>query len=310
MIAEIVSNGMLSLPSSLATIGLVPGLVVIIFLGIFATYTSWLLVKFKLRHPQVHNMGDAGHILAGRVGKEVLGAGTVIFAVFATGGQLLAGQIALSSLSAGRLCPVLGAVVFAVPTLIGSFPRTLERLGWLSVPSVVCIAVAGIVGMVGAGLKPEEGRHVKVAESPSFYTAFSSVTNPVFAYAGHFMWRFFILMSEMKTPTDAMKAAYTLQTFATTYYAIFAAMTYIYIGSTVTSPSFSSLPSTYQKAAYAIAIPNFLIAGCLYAHTAAKLVFGYEAYTFSYLPWLDHLDVACGGYECFGFCACGWGAGV
>lgn len=132
-------------------------------------------------------MGDAGHILAGRVGKEVLGAGTVIFAVFATGGQLLAGQIALSSLSAGRLCPVLGAVVFAVPTLIGSFPRTLERLGWLSVPSVVCIAVAGIVGMVGAGLEPEEGRRVRVAESPSFYTAFSSVTNPVFAYAGHFM---------------------------------------------------------------------------------------------------------------------------
>ncbi|KAI5256818.1 transmembrane amino acid transporter [Aureobasidium subglaciale] len=271
MIAEIVSNGMLSLPSSLATIGLVPGLVVIIFLGIFATYTSWLLVKFKLRHPQVHNMGDSGHILAGRVGKEVLGAGTVIFAVFATGGQLLAGQIALSSLSGERLCPVLGAVVFAVPTLVGSFPRTLERLGWLSVPSVVCIAVAGIVGMVGAGLEPEEGRRVRVVESPSFYTAFSSVTNPVFAYAGHFM--FFILMSEMKTPTDAMKAAYTLQTFATTYYAIFAAITYIYIGSTVTSPSFSSLPSTYQKAAYAIAIPNFLIAGCLYAHTAAKLVF-------------------------------------
>ena len=61
MIAEIVSNGMLSLPSSLAVVGIVPGIIIIVFLGIFATYTSWLLVKFKMRHPEVHNMGDAGY---------------------------------------------------------------------------------------------------------------------------------------------------------------------------------------------------------------------------------------------------------
>ena len=52
MIAEIVSNGMLSLPSSLAVVGIVPGVVVITFLGIFATFTSWILIQFKLRHPQ------------------------------------------------------------------------------------------------------------------------------------------------------------------------------------------------------------------------------------------------------------------
>lgn len=33
MIAEIVSNGMLSLPSSLATVGMAPGLILIIFFG-------------------------------------------------------------------------------------------------------------------------------------------------------------------------------------------------------------------------------------------------------------------------------------
>ena len=49
-------------------------------------------------------------------------------------------------------------------------------------------------------------------------------------------------------------------------------MTYVYIGNTVTSPSFSSLPPVWAKAAYGIAIPNFLIAGSLYSHTAAKLV--------------------------------------
>ena len=109
MIAEIVSNGMLSLPSALAVVGIVPGIILIVFLGVFATYTSWLLVKFKMRHPQVHNMGDAGKILFGWFGRELLAFGTIVFAVFATGGQLLAGQIAISALSDNSVCPLLGA---------------------------------------------------------------------------------------------------------------------------------------------------------------------------------------------------------
>lgn len=52
MIAEIVSNGMLSLPSSLAVVGVVPGVVLIVFLGVFATFTSYILIQFKLRHPE------------------------------------------------------------------------------------------------------------------------------------------------------------------------------------------------------------------------------------------------------------------
>ena len=308
MIAEIVSNGMLSLPSSLATVGIAPGIILIVFLGSFATYTSYLLVNFKLRHPEVHNMGDAGFILFGPIGREVLAFGTVVFAIFATGGQLLAGQIALASLSDEKLCNMVYTGIFAAGTLALSWPRTMDKLGWISVASVVSILVAGIVGMAGAGIAPVEGRVVDVVKSSDFYTAFFSITNPVFAYAvsrtssvlwkndtdrdtqGHFM--FFILMSEMKRPEDAMKAgmyqvwssnahkplthspkAYTLQTFATTFYAVFAAITYVYLGNSVQSPSFSSLAPVWQKAAYGIALPNFLMAGALYAHTAAKLFF-------------------------------------
>lgn len=84
---------------------------------------------------------------------------------------------------------------------------------------------------------------------------------------------FFILISEMKDPRGAMKAAYTLQGFATSFYVVFSVVTYYYLGSEVASPSFSSLPPVWAKAAYGIAIPNFLIAGSLYSHTAAKLVF-------------------------------------
>lgn len=271
MIAEIVSNGMLSLPSSLAVVGIVPGLILIVFLGIFATYTAWLLVEFKLRHPEVHNMGDAGMILFGPIGREVLAFGTVCFAIFATGGQLLAGQIALDALSDSKLCLVLYTGIFAIPVLLCSFPRTLDKLSWLCVASCFSILAAGIVGMAGAGAAPTPGRTINAARSSSFYDAFFSITNPVFAYAGHFM--FFILVSEMRRPQDAMKAAYLLQGFATTFYAVFAVVVYVYVGNDVASPAFSSLSPKWMKAAYGIALPNFLIAGALYSHTASKLFF-------------------------------------
>lgn len=151
-------------------------------------------------------MGDAGYILFGPIGREVLAAGTVIFAVFATGGQVLAGQIALSTLSNDTLCTTLATGIFAIPTFFFALPRTLDRLSWLGVISVATFLVASVVGMVGAGLNPIEGREIDIAVPNTFQNAFISITNPVFAYAGHFM--FFILISEMKDPRGAFKAGH------------------------------------------------------------------------------------------------------
>ena len=60
---------------------------------------------------------------------------------------------------------------------------------------------------------------------------------------------FFILISEMRRPQDAMKAAWTLQVFATAFYAVFAFVLYWYVGNNVASPAFSSLAIKWQKAA-------------------------------------------------------------
>jgi len=229
------------------------------------------ILSSKLNHPEVHNMGDAGYIIFGPIGREILAVGTVLFAVFATGSQLIAGQLALATLSNSSLCLVLYTGIFAIPIFICSFPRTLDQLSWLSIPATFSILIAGIVGMIGAGVNPVKGLTVSLTNSESFVNSFGSVTNPVFAYAGHFM--FFILISEMRNPCDAMKAAYVLQGFATTFYAVFAIQQQWYLGDGVASPSFLSLPPKWEKAAFAIAIPNFLIAGSLYSHTAAKLVF-------------------------------------
>jgi hypothetical protein len=52
MITEIVTYGTLSLPYSLAYVGIVPGVILIVFLGMFALYTALVLIKFKINHPE------------------------------------------------------------------------------------------------------------------------------------------------------------------------------------------------------------------------------------------------------------------
>lgn len=199
MIAEIVSNGMLSLPAALAVVGIVPGLILIIFLGVFALYTSLVLVDFKLRHPEVHNMGDAGMIMGGPILREVLSAGTVIFAVFATGSQLLAGQIALATLSDNKLCLMLYTGIFAMATLLLSYPRTLDQLAILSILACLGILIAGVVGMAGAGATSSV-QSIAVVRSNDFYNAFLAITNPVFSYAGHFMCMYTLLHRRWDKP--------------------------------------------------------------------------------------------------------------
>ena len=80
MTADIVSTGLLTLPNAMAVVGawhsvvrvlrslkcadvedvragIVPSLILTIFLGMFALFTAKLLVDFKLNHPEVHSMG-------------------------------------------------------------------------------------------------------------------------------------------------------------------------------------------------------------------------------------------------------------
>ncbi|KAF9821899.1 hypothetical protein IEO21_00329 [Rhodonia placenta] len=271
MIAEIVSNGMLSLPNAMAAVGIVPSLVLTIFLGIFGLFTAKLLVDFKLNHPDVHSMGDAGYIIFGPIGREVLLFGTIVFAVFGAGSELLSGQLALSTLSNNGLCSTYLLVIFSVATLVMALPRTLGRLSWPGFISAATITLCGILAMVGAGVSPTPGRSLSATVPTTFYDAFLAITSPVFAYAGTF--RFFILISEMHRPEDAMKAAWTLQVFATIFYAVFSVVVYCYIGPTVASPALLSLSPVWAKTSFAFGLVNFLISGGLYAHTAAKLVF-------------------------------------
>jgi hypothetical protein len=79
---------------------MVAGIILVVGLGAIATATGYAIGSFKLRYPHVHNMADAGEILAGPIGREVLGAAQVIFIVFLCASHVLTGTIAFDT----RMC--------------------------------------------------------------------------------------------------------------------------------------------------------------------------------------------------------------
>ncbi|MCJ1355887.1 MAG: hypothetical protein MMC33_005879 [Icmadophila ericetorum] len=271
MIAETISLGILSLPSVLAAIGIVPGVILIFALGCLATYTGFVIGQFKLAYPHVHNMADAGEVMLGPIGREVFGAAQILFLVFVMGSHVLTFSIMMNTITVHATCTIVFALVGAIVCFICTIPRKLGDVSYLAIASFISIFAAVMVTMVGVGTeRPGDGK-VDVVVHNSFYQAFLAVTNIIFAYSGHVA--FFSFISEFKNPEEYPKALYLLQGCDTSMYIIVAIVTYYYAGEGVASPALGSASPLLRKIAYGVAIPTIVVAGVINGHVAAKYIY-------------------------------------
>lgn len=97
-----------------------------------ATYTGYVLGQFKLKYPHVCNMADAGEVMMGRFGRELLGGAQMLFLVFIMASHLLTFIVALDSITDHGTCSIVFGVVGLVISFICSVPRTMQKMSWLS----------------------------------------------------------------------------------------------------------------------------------------------------------------------------------
>jgi amino acid permease len=284
MIAETISLGILSLPKALSTLGLIPGLILLVGLGALASYTGFVIGQFKLLHPEVHSMGDAGYILFGRFGRELLGAGQLIFIIFIMGSHILTFSIMMNAITSHATCTIIFMLIGMVISILFTLPRTLRGLTWLCVASFISIIAAVGTTMIGVSItqpgRLHNGQHGGAGYlSPDlwpqanlgFHEAFLAVANIVFAYAGHVA--FFSFISEFRRPRDFPKALALLQCSDISLYIVSSVVIYYYAGRQVASPALDSASPVVRKIAYGLAIPTMVIAGVVNGHVAVKYVF-------------------------------------
>ena len=131
-------------------------------------------------------MADAGEVIAGPIGREILGTAQILFQVFAMGSHLLTFSIMMNTLTNHGACTILFGVVGLFVCLICTLPRTLRKVSYMSIVSFVSICAAMLIVMIGVGVENPGGGKIQAVEHSDFSNAFLLVSNLIFAYAGKF----------------------------------------------------------------------------------------------------------------------------
>ena len=272
MIAETISLGILSLPSSMAGLGLVPGVILIIGLGAVSTYTGYVFWQFKMRFPHVHNIADVGEIFLGPIGRELGGLLQTIYLIFIMGSHLLTWTIALNTITNHATCTIVFSVIGLLLQAVLTIPRTLKSVSYLSIFAFISIFAAVMVTMVSVGVtRPDPTVYATV--TTSFASAFSSVMNIIFAFGGHVA--FFSFISELKDPRDFPKALWAVTIAEVIVFSLVGSIIYVYTGTEYNvAPAFGSLGNeVYLKVSFSFMIPTIIFLGVLYASVSARFLF-------------------------------------
>ncbi|KAJ5781086.1 Amino acid transporter transmembrane [Penicillium paradoxum] len=270
MVAETVSLGVLSLPAAVAAIGLLPAILVLVFLGILSTYTGYVIGQMKWKYPHITTVADAGEVIGGPIGREIVGTAFVIFLIFAMASHLLTFTVAMNTITNHGTCSIVFGIVGMILSFICSLPRTLAKMSWLSFVSFGSILTAVLITMIAVGISGKGEGVVAVVHTDLFH-GFGAVCNIVFAFCGHAA--FFGLMAELKNPKDFTKSLCLLQGLEMALYVVTAVVIYRYAGDAVTSPALGSASPVVAKVAYGIALPTIIIAGVINGHVTIKYVY-------------------------------------
>lgn len=277
MLKSQVGIGVLSIPSAFDVLGMIPGIICLLFIASVATWSGYIVGPFKLRHPAVYGLDDAGMMIAGPIAREAMAGGFTLYWIFLAGSGMLGTSIGLNSLSLHGTCTAVFVAVAAIIGFIFASVRTLGRVSWLAWVGTACVLVSVFVLTVAAGVQerpaaaPQTGpweSNWKIAGNPTFAEAMAAVSSLVLAYAG--VPAFFAVASEMADQRLYTRSVLTCQLTATITYSVIGIVVYYYCGSFVASPALGSAGTLMKRICYGLVLPGLIVSTLLYIHLTAK----------------------------------------
>ncbi|KAL3490543.1 amino acid transporter [Aspergillus germanicus] len=251
MVAETISLGVLALPAAIGNLGLVPALCILLGLGAVATYTDYVIGQLKWKYPHISSAADAGQLIMGRFGRELLFWSNMMYLVFIMASHLLTFTVAMNTITKHATCSIVFGVVGLIVSFLLAIPRTLERMTWLSFISFTSIIATVLITMIAVGIRNTP---------PPITTLFLHNT-------------FFTIISELREPRDFPKSLALLQSVHMTIYVVAAVVIYCYTGRDVPSPALGAAGPLISRISYGIALPTIIIAGVIMGHIACKSIY-------------------------------------
>lgn len=289
LFSEYICLAIMSFPWSYSVLGLVPGLILTIFIAACVLYTSLVLWEFCLRHPEIRDVCDLGQILFW--GKDWAWWFTAVIFVlnntFIQGLHVLVGAKYLNTMTEaddiGHCRTVTFSIIVTIICCIGSLPRTFDMMAKLGTASAIFTFISVVLAALLQGVQDKPfgydpltlGEPIVTAlpvKGTTFVNAMSAFLNISYTFIGQITLPSFI--AEMKDPRDFPKALWACTIGEIIVFSIVGAVVYAYTGNQyVTAPAFGSLKPIYKKAAFSFMVPTIIFLGCLYASVTARFVF-------------------------------------
>lgn len=271
--------GVLGLPKTFEALGIVPGLISLIGLCLLSTWAGLIIGKFRLRHPQVHNIGDAVYLMFGKYLGDFFGFAFWLQYTLLFGAAVLTISIAFNTFTDHAICTTYWVVIGTVMSLVvGLVIRTMKVLSWCGYVAVISVfagvwvvAIACLTQDTPAAAPDSDTIHtvVKVVATGTSYSAISSaIGTQVLSLCG--TPSFFIIHAEMKDQNMYVRALLMGQAFVAFNYIIISCIVYGKVGQYVASPSLGSAGMLMQKVAYGVSFPALFFACFYQAHLSAK----------------------------------------
>ncbi|KAH6718972.1 transmembrane amino acid transporter protein-domain-containing protein [Leptodontidium sp. MPI-SDFR-AT-0119] len=296
LFSEYICLAIMSFPWSYHILGLVPGLILTVLVAAVVLYTSLVLWRFCLIHPEVRDVCDIGQMLFW--GKTwVWYATAVMFLLnngFIQGLHVLVTAKYLNTITNHSQCTIVFSVIAAVISWFCSLPRTFSALSRLATVSAFFTFISVLLAAIFAGIEAHpagynpdpnfvdpvtgiQGGEPIVTATPvagtTFVLGMSAFLNISYTFIGQITLPSFI--AEMKNPRDFPKALWVVTIAEVIVFGCVGAVIYAFTGNQyMTSPAFGSLGNdVYKKISFSFMIPTLIFLGVLYASVSARFIF-------------------------------------
>ncbi|OKL60016.1 hypothetical protein UA08_04516 [Talaromyces atroroseus] len=268
LFSEYICLAMMSFPWSYSVLGLVPGLILTVFISLVVWYTSITIWRFCLRHPEIRDVCDIGQYLFWD-SKIAWWATAVMFLlnnIFIQGLHCVVGAEYLNTMTDHAACTIVFALVVPIISFFVSLPRTFSALSYMATASAFFTFISVLLAMIFAGIEAHPAGYDLETKGKPKVTAFplsgtTFITLPSF-------------IAEMREPEDFWKSVTAVTVAEVILFSIVGSIIYAYTGTQyMTAPAFGSLDDTYKKVAFSFMIPTLIFLGVLYASVSARFIF-------------------------------------
>lgn len=283
LFSEYICLAIMSFPWSYSVLGLVPGLIITVFVALTTLYTGRIIGDYCARYPHIQNVCDIGqHLFWGkRWAWYATAACFLLNNVMIQALHVLVGAKYLNTVTGHSVCTVGFAAITAVICFLIALPRTFSHMSVIGLFAAITMFIAVLLSMIFVGIQDHPDKftadvpvrwNLWPQEGTTYVSGMSAMLNIVYTFVGQICYPSFI--GEMRNPKEFKKALYLVTICEVIVFSLAGSIVYVYVGNDyVTAPAFGSLIHKYKITAFSFAVPTIIFLGSLYGNISSQFIF-------------------------------------